>query len=251
MDFLEHLAQAVEKTGHTIERGDSSLVVSPLQITVESRTGQAEIHANNDQVIQISIKASHQQEFPEGIWESLAGLGKNEDEAFSYAAEAWTTGVFPPIHDVLMPAELPGFAVPRCNLVTRNEASGELFPWQVYLGPLQATESFPERGNIPEEVLLKQMFNAMTGELISQRLIWIKAFVAKLPDGSIHADCWLNNQNWIEGLNALYWFAEELPRVEAYAALKQFMIVKPCDWNTIENAEELKQSLPPRSPVDS
>ena len=54
----------------------------------------------------------------------------------------------------------------------------------------------------------------------------------------------------MEGLSALYWFAEEWNDIESFASLKQFMIVKPCDWGEIENAEELKQPLPPRKQTD-
>jgi hypothetical protein len=182
--------------------------------------------------------------FPEGIWDCLAGIGENDDDAFSYAAQVWTAGVFPPIHEILVLTETPDFHVQRVDLVTRSEDSGEVFPWKVYLGELQVAGDFGKREDIfDEHILLKKMFNEITSELSEKKLIWIKAFIGRMSDGSKQGDCWLNNQDWIEGLNALYWFADEWQDVN-FTYIKQFMIIKSCEWSEIENAEELKQALP-------
>ena len=254
MNFLEHLARQIEGTGHKVIRAESSLLVEPINVRIESEIGERVQHDNDGQhsvVISVSIKATHEQVFPEGIWDCLAGVGENDDEAFSFAAEVWIQGVFPPLHEILVPTETAALEVPRLSLVTRNDESGEHFPWKLYLGALQASGEFTERaGTIDENVLVQRMFSAITGELYEPRFIWIKAYIAKSADGSLHGDCWLNNQDWLEGLSALYWFAEEWTDIESFASLKQFMIVKACEWGEIENPEELKRSLPPPPPAD-
>lgn len=73
----------------------------------------------------------------------------------------------------------------------------------------------------------------------------MKIYISKLPSNEIYGDCLLNNQEWKDGLNALYWFAEEWKDVKSYAAMKQFVIIKPCEVSEIANAEKIRQSLPP------
>src|SRR5688572_4246837 len=238
MNFLEHLAQEIEQTGHTIQRGDSYFIVVPINLKIEVEIGERIEHENDGQqsvVITISIKATHDELFPDGIWDCLAGIGENDDDAFSYAAEVWTAGVFPPIHEILVPLETVGFAVQRIDMVTRHDDSSEELPWKLYLGALQHAGDFAQREDaLDEEILVKKMFNAIIAELHEKKLVWIKAFIAKMPDGSIEGDCWLNNQDWIEGLNALCWLAEEWEEVNNLTYLKQFMIIKPCEWSELE-----------------
>src|SRR3981189_1292113 len=96
MSFLEHLAREIEKTGHTVIQAESSLLVEPINVKIESEIGERVEHDNGSQhsvVISVSIKATNEQLFPEGIWDCLAGGGENDDEAFSFAAEVWTQGV--------------------------------------------------------------------------------------------------------------------------------------------------------------
>jgi hypothetical protein len=250
MNFLEHLAQEVEQTGHTIQRGDSYFIVVPINLKIEAEIGERKEHENDGErtvLITISIKATHDELFPDGIWDCLAGMGEDDDDAFSYAAQVWTAGVFPPIHEILVPIETVSLGVQRINIVARNEDSGEEFSWKLYLGALQVAGDVDEREVFTdEEILVKKMFDALNPELIEKRLIWIKTYIAKMPDGSIRGDCWLNNHDWLEGLSALYWFAEEWEEVKYLTYIKQFMIIKPCDWSEIENAEELKQALLPQ-----
>ena len=47
---------------------------------------------------------------------------------------------------------------------------------------------------------------------------------------------------WPEALSDLYDFADEWGTVETLVIVKQFMIVKPTEWN--ENSEKLTRSLP-------
>lgn len=70
-----------------------------------------------------------------------------------------------------------------------------------------------------------------------QKSVVLSVNICKMPDGTLHGDCWLNNHDWIEGLNALYWFGEEWPPTDAYTSLKQFIIVKPCEWDQLANPE--------------
>jgi hypothetical protein len=248
MEFLELLAQEIERTGHIVNRNGSSLLVEPIHLKIECDIGERIEHNVNEQykvLFSISIKATHEHLFPDGIWDCLAGFGGSDQEAFTYAAQVWTDCVFPPIHEILVPIETADMEVQRLDLVSRNEASGEVFAWKMHLGALHAMGEFwDQRDNLETEILFKKMHDAIVVELSERRLIWIKAYICIMPDGSIRGDCWLNNKDWLEGLNALFWFAEEWKAVDTYTALKQFMVIKPCEWSEIKDAEKLRQSLP-------
>lgn len=248
MNILEYLAKEVERTGHKIKYGESSFMVEPLNLQVEAELGERNEHNVNGEfsvVIQITIKATHDTLFPEGIWDCLAGIGRNDDEAFSYASQIWTTGIFLTIHEVLVSTETKDFQVPRFDMITRNQETGEDFAWKLYLGAFQPAGEFSERTDLDETILVKKLLSEISSITVEKRLYWIKIYIAKLSKTGIQGDCWLNNQDWLDGLNTLYWFAEEWKDVKLYAAMKQFIIVKPCEISEIENAEKIRESLPP------
>jgi hypothetical protein len=248
MGFLELLAQEIERTGHVVNRNGSSLLIEPINLKIESNINERNEHNVNGQysvVLSITIKATHEQMFPDGIWDCLAGVGGNDHDAFVHASQVWTACNFQPIHEILVPTETAGFDVERLDLVWRNENSGEVFAWKLYLGVLHAVgDIWKSQDSFENNILVKQMFDVIVAELYERKLIWVKTYICKMPDGTIHGDCWLNNKDWFKGLNALYWFAETWQKVETYTALKQFMLIKPCEWSELNNAEEIKQSLP-------
>lgn len=248
MELLEHLAQAIERTGHIVTRGESFLIVEPINLKIEANIGdRKEYNSNGKQsvVLPISIKATHGQMFPDGIWDRLAGFGRDDEEAFSYAAHAWTEGVFWTIHETLVPTETEDSQVLRLEMLTRNQETGEEFGWKLYVGALQATGAFAGRTDLNQIILVQKLLNEISSIATEKRLFWIKIYIAKLSETDIQGDCWLNNQEWIEGLNALYWFAEEWQDIQSYAAMKQFVIIKPCEVSEIESADQIRQSLPP------
>lgn len=248
MNFLEHLAQAVENTGHTITRGESFLIVEPINLKIEAEIGGRNEHNVNGTysvVLTISIRATHEEMFPGGIWDCLAGVGRNDEEAFSYAAHLWTEGVFWTIHELFVATETKDSQILKLEMLTRNQETGEEFGWKLYAGALQTTGELAGRTELDKTILVQKLLNEISSITTEKKLFWIKIYIAKLSETDIQGDCWLNNQDWIEGLNALYWFAEEWQNIKSYAAMKQFVIIKPCEVSEIANADQIRQSLPP------
>lgn len=248
MEFLEHLAQAVERSGHTVTRGGLFFTVETINLKIETEVGDRnEYNSNGKQsvILTLSIKATHEQMFPGGIWDCLAGFGTDDEEAFAYAAHVWTEGVFWTIHEILVPTGTEDCPVLKLEMLTRNPETGEELGWNLYLGAFQASGEFLGRTDLDETTLVQKLLNAISSVTTEKRLYWIKIYIAKLSETDIQGDCWLNNQDWIEGLNALYWFAEEWVDIKSYAAMKQFVIIKPCKISEIENVDKIRQSLPP------
>lgn len=249
MKFLEHLTQEIEKTGHAIKRGDSSFFIESLNLLIEGIVNDKQEHNVNGEysvVYELHITATHKDLFPDGIWDCLAGVGKNDDEAFSNAAQNWVWVNFLVIHEIIVPVETKDFNVPRFDLLTKNLDTGEEFAFKMFLGELQATGEFMElKDSLEETILVQKLLNEISAVAIEKKLFWIKIYISKLNDNQIMGDCLLNNQNWLEGLNVLYWFAEELKYVKSYAALKQFIIIKPCEMSELKNPDKIRESLPP------
>ncbi len=244
MNFIEHLAVEIEQTGHKVTWAGTGFSIEPIGLKVDAGVGERVVHDGFDGitvVFTIRIKATHDIMFPEGIWDELAGFGVDDDEAFSYASMIWASGTFPPIHEILVPTATEGFPVKRLDLVSRNDETGELLAWHLYLGPLQANVPAETR-EWPEDILMKRLFTRITSVLSAPELLWIKLFISKLPDNLKQGTCWLNNMEWPEALSDLYDFADEWGTVETPVLVKQFMIVKPTEWN--ENSEKLTRSLP-------
>jgi hypothetical protein len=248
MEFLEHLAQEVEKTGHGVQRGGTSFSLESINLQIGVTIGEKQEHNLNNEysvVYQLSIKVSHSELFPDGIWDCLAGVGANDDEAFSNAAQSWVWGSFLVIHEILVPTETKDFNVSRLDLLTRNLETGEEFAWKLFLGPLQAAGEYYEiKDSFEETILVQKLLSSISSVAVEKRLIWIKIYIGKV-NNEINCDCWLNNQDWIEGLNDLYWFAEELPGSKNYAAVKQFIIIKPCEISDLNNPQKIRNALPP------
>lgn len=132
MNFIEYLSEEIERTGHTIKRDVTSFTVESLNLKIEAEISERNEHNVNGQhsvVHNINIIATNEQLFPEGIWDCLAGVGENDEQAFGNAAQVWTEGVFLTIHEILVPTQTKAFQVPRFDMLTRNQDTGEEFGW--------------------------------------------------------------------------------------------------------------------------
>lgn len=231
MNFLEHLAQEVERTGHTVQRRDSSFLVVSINLEIEGEEVEP-FAGQHPSIKQVHVTAIHKQLFPGGIWDCLVGFGEDKDTAFSDAARTWMAGIFQPIHELLVPSNIPRFQVIKIDSVKLDPETREMFAEKIYLGALQFAGDFVKRRDIlDEEVILKKMPNALANASTYywRKLHWVKAFISKMPNGTINGSCWLNNQDWAEGLQVLYQFAEEWGGVESYTMMKQLIIIKPCE----------------------
>ena len=245
MIFTEYLARALERTGHAVKWNQSSIFIESLELEIEGQAIET-FRSQYSCVSEIQIKATHNQLFPGGILDCLPGYGNTEGEAFSDAASVWTGGVFQPVHELLVSRDTPGFHVTKVDSAFISPETGEELPRRIYLGPLQYCGDFAKRNQKPdEEVILKKMSNTLA-EATSyylKELYWIKTFVAKLPDDSIHASCWLNNHDWEGGLTILRQFAQEWGRVDSYTMMKQFIVSQHCQWHELKNPEKTRQNL--------
>ncbi|PZR07022.1 MAG: hypothetical protein DI539_24125, partial [Flavobacterium psychrophilum] len=81
------------------------------------------------------------------------------------------------------------------------------------------------------------------GAMSSPHVIYLKCFVSKAGDGSINADCRLQGQDWIEGTNTLYHFADKLDNKGNFHSRKQFIIVYPRPLEELKKGETFAKEV--------
>jgi hypothetical protein len=228
MTFLEHLAQAIESTGHTVARTNTSLLVTPINVLIGYK-----LESRSESHLCVSIEASHPVLFPEGMSDTLVGYGKEDDRAYASAATIWTEGVFPVIHELFIPEEKATDLVTRLPLATIYNDE-KTFLSLVYLGPIQATGDFSHDNVVWEEdvyfsmlkIPLRSALNVLH-DFDPTKLMCIKCSIFKTPDGTLRYDCWLNNQPWKDGIDLLEEFARTWPVVSSFTGIKQMIAVAP------------------------
>lgn len=251
MDLLDYFAEAIERSGHTVSRQETSIVVEPIQLRIEVETLHRTDHEVNEQgsvVFSIEVKATHEQ-FPESVILCLAGIGRDEREAFSYAASSWVSLVFWTIHEMLLPSKTPDSGVECMDLLTRNEDTGEEFGWKFYVGPVGTAGDLFAGEGLDNLILVRRLLGSISSVALGKRVLWLNAYIAKPNNSEIFGECLLNNNEWPNGFNDLHQFASEWADVVSYTALKQFFILKPCELGEIRNHEELRLRLPSQQAI--
>lgn len=248
MDLLDHFAAAIEATGHTVSKHESSILVEPVGLKIEAEAAHRTDHDTDGRktvVFSVEVRATHPQTFPEAINICLAGFGEDEQKAFAYAADSWVSLVFWTIHEALLPSKTPDSGVECVDLLTRNEDTGEEFGWKFYVGPVGAAgDFFPDEG-LDNLILVKRLLGSISAVALGKRVLWLSVFIAKSNRTETFGECLLNNNDWPDGLEDLHQFASEWTDVDSYTALKQFFILKPCEVSELRDYEGLRKSLPP------
>lgn len=223
--FLTFLREELEATGHEVVQTAEQLLVKPIDLTLEVHFDPPTYHTNLV-TIPLHVRASHSLLFPQGVYEIVVGMGETLTDAFAYGAGLWVYGSFLTLHELFVPPDQADERILRLDMAAEDTETGQKSDWVIYVGPLLKTGAF-QPDNLDQTLLVQKLLNAITGELHRQELLWVRGFMAKMPDNRLTGDCWLNNSNWWEGLSALYWFAEEWDKQDVYAALKQFMVIVP------------------------
>jgi hypothetical protein len=249
MDLLDHFAAAIETTGHSVSKQETSILVEPIGLKIEAEAAHRTDHNTDGRktvVFSIEVSTTHQHAFPHQVIKTcLAGFGEDEQRAFAYAADSWVSLVFWTVHEVLIPSKVPDSGVECVDLLTRNEDTGEEFGWKFYVGPLGgAGDLFPEES--PDNLILaNRLLGSISSVALGKKMLWLSVFIAKPNATETFGECLLNNEEWTDGLKQLHLFASEWNDVVSYTALKQFFILKPCELGEIRNYESLRAKLPP------
>lgn len=200
-------------------------------------------------LVVFSIQVQHSSAFPEGINDVAVGIGLTRQAAIENAANIWVEGTYIVIRAAVND-ESSDSRVHQLEMAVKNLETGKLTSWRMYRGPVQASGIDVERmhqhdaENMNDEIM-KVLLDELTGVLITERLVWVKCSISRLPDGNIQGDCWLNNDNWLPGLNKLYWLTESWPKSNVMQRRRQFFILKPVEeGGQVKNTEFGERAIP-------
>lgn len=174
---------------------------------------------NHPSIIHAMFVTIHPVYFPEGIEEHLAGLGSTIEEKVETALVNYIQSIFLTIMDSLSDSH-----VPELDFMTMT--GDQMVLWHPKIGDLMTQEQWmPIEGEPLYEVIGEKVKKNLTGN----KLNWIKLFAAKQPDGSVIAECILNNVPWPEGTAAIGAYAESWDTGGRFKTMKQFIMFRKCD----------------------
>lgn len=245
MDATAALRLSLEATGYSPVAEEERLTFD-FGVHLTAAVSQQEQHPQAD-VVMLSVRAVHPKHFPEGIHDAAVGIGTDKEAAIQDAARIWVDGAFPVIHEVFNEGE-ENPQVRRLEMARKDMETGETTIWLILRGPVQASGIDPEmlsekQQEEMESEITKALFNEITGVLTEKRLMWLRCSISRLPDGDIQGDCWLNNENWLEGLNQLYWLADSWPRSAELQRRRQFFLFKPIVRSAVETEALIEKAL--------
>lgn len=226
-----YFQRAMEKEGYLSQLKGDKLFFAPLKMEL----GFEELYTH-DYVTCIKVSISHPSLLPDGLQELAFGFGEDEETRITSSATGWMQSDFPVIHSYLCPTETD-LGVKRMEVV--SQTGDDQLGWNVLLGPLFIMGDPMNLSEDSIHELFTHLFNEITGFLSLPKVLYLKLLVSKAGDGSINVDCRLLGENWIEGANKLYKFAEQLDTQGKFHSRKQFIILFPRPLGELKKGEDL------------
>jgi hypothetical protein len=173
------------------------------------------------------------------------GFGADLEEAARETAGQWLEGVFPVLHSVYSENEQEA-GVAMSELITADEESGQKYGWRVHLGPV-LLRVFGE-GDEPGSPGAADFASCLKAEIscldVADELFWLECFASRDPDGTVDADCRLNNIEWPEGVSGLLTWANTWPFTPTQMVTKrQLIIFEPVRISSLQGRQELLRHL--------
>lgn len=178
---------------------------------------------NHPSILHLLTLTSHPKHFPDGIQESLIGVGNTFAEKAESAISNYLGSTFAPIL-----SSLNGEHHPEHNLQTNT--GGKEIPWHLTLGDLMVQGQWSHVP--PEDYLYLSLKAKIHAQLTESTFNWVKLYISKMANGEITGECRINNKVWEEGTKALAEIAKTWVLHGRFQGLKQFMVFRRVDEET-------------------
>lgn len=165
--------------------------------------------------------AIHPEFFPEGIEEVSVGMGDTRHAKAQYFAQNYMETVFGPIFESLSDG-LQG------ELDFRSFPEGKEILWHVASGEMQVQGDWQESELPGYAFAMDLLSEEIKAKTPNRKINWLKIYAAKQADGSVTAECHLNNEPWPDASKKLELFANEW-KVSTFKSAKQFFTFRRCD----------------------
>jgi hypothetical protein len=217
--LLGTLKRKLLDMGYKVEQHPQYLTLI-INSELEISTAIVDIQGAHPFLMQLNILTVHPVFFKQGIYESLAGIGKTMDKRVNSAVDSYLNSTFSPIID--------GFSDTHDQevdlMVNTNERK---ILWHPKLGDLLVQGQWDE---LPDGKLLFEILKDKVKPMLTDnKFNWLKIYISKRADGTIIGECLFNNQLWNDGLNDITKYAESWTVKGEFMALKQFIMFRKCD----------------------
>jgi hypothetical protein len=159
--------------------------------------------------------AIHPTYFPNGIEENVVGIGNQLSDKTASVLDNYIGTTFSAIIDCFSDVHNPALDF--------TDHTGVL--WHPKSGDTGYQGKWEHRGADPFELVKETLKN----KLPDQKINWLKLYTARQADGSMTAECLLNNEVWDEGRELLMQYARTWPQKGEFLGQKQFIMIRRCD----------------------
>lgn len=186
----------------------------------------------NGIAVHINFHIANNELGEEGIYESLAGIGKGNDveEAIGNCIDAFINTVFKTVYESLQNNY-------TLNLDIETTSKGVVRQWDVNVGSLQS-QGFTGL----EETDNNEIFNLLKDEIKKvikyNKFYWIKVFLSKQLNGKLMFQCLLNNKPFYEAERILEEHVKGWTKTNSYMAQMQYIVIRQTDKSWNENREK-------------
>ncbi|ALU26730.1 MULTISPECIES: DUF6348 family protein [Myroides] len=214
--LLHELVDQITKLNYTIQVDKATqIIIVNDQLLLEFRIIRNPDYAK--ELMHLMINTAHPTHFPDGIMESIAGIGETVQDRIASVVENYITSTFKPIAESLTDTHSPEY----------DFISDEVL-WHPALSDLRVQGSFNRELSGDElYLLLVSKLESMLSR--DQKFHWLKMYISKQQSGEIIGDCLLDNEPWDEGLDILADYISTFPVESTFIGIKQFVVFRRCD----------------------
>ena len=214
--LLHELVDQITKLNYTIQVDKATqIIIVNDQLLLEFRIIRNPDYAK--ELMHLMINTAHPTHFPDGIMESIAGIGETVQDRIASVVANYITSTFKPIAESLTDTHSPEY----------DFISDEVL-WHPALSDLRVQGSFNRELSGDElYLLLVSKLESMLSR--DQKFHWLKMYISKQQSGEIIGDCLLDNEPWDEGLDILADYISTFPVESTFIGIKQFVVFRRCD----------------------
>jgi hypothetical protein len=214
--LLEVLKDSLETNGYKVERHTDYQAII-VNSEIEIATAIIENPEYHPLLMHLMVFTIHPVYFPQGIEESIVGMGNTIEEKVQSVLNNYLTTTFEPIIDSLTDSHNPEIDL---------EINGII--WHPKLGNT-ASQGNWEGIDLPEhDTLFNLLKDKVSEKLTNNKMNWLKIYISK-SNTRIEGECLLNNEFWEEGMQILAEYIQSIETQSEFIGLKQFIVFRKCD----------------------
>lgn len=219
-EFVQDILLGIKSSiphNNGIKLVDEGYIITPFNINLQE--GKKEIEVN------LQFRVQHNSLLPTPLEDSIHGSGKSIEQALGNAVRLWVEGTLPVLHYLHHgPKELSKVT----KIAFSSQEDDRAHNFDLICGPLQNDTKLAKSIESPENEsqIIEALQGPLSSHLTAEGTLCIVAHVSK-NGKDIKSSCTINNKEWSEGSEALYYWADRWGVCNPPKIQKQFFICIP------------------------